>query len=182
MLEATTKPCPHCHGMGVIRSDDSLALAILREVEEEALRGRSDEITVCSPVDIANYLINAKRRHIGQIEHRNTVLVVVIGDPTLVSPNYEILRSKSALEGERKQVTVLFVDVKDSMRLASRMDPEAWHRILDRFFEKYLEDNKREPMPFLEWVDTVYDPVALKRDFRAAGWARRLVDEILKRE
>ena len=55
---------------------------------EEALRGRSDEITVRAPVDIANYLINAKRRNIGQIEHRNTVLVVVIGDPTLVSPNY----------------------------------------------------------------------------------------------
>ena len=54
--------------------------------------------------------------------------------------------------------------------------------ILDRFFEKYLEDNKRRPMPFLEWVDTVYDPDALKRDFRAAGWARRLVDGILKRE
>ncbi len=99
MLEATTKPCPHCHGMGVIRSDDSLALAILREVEEEALRGRADEITIRAPVDIANYLINAKRRHIGQIEHRNNVLVVIIGDPTLVSPNYEILKSKS--QGKR---------------------------------------------------------------------------------
>jgi protein tyrosine phosphatase (PTP) superfamily phosphohydrolase (DUF442 family) len=54
--------------------------------------------------------------------------------------------------------------------------------ILDRFFEKYLEDNARRPMPFLEWVDTVYDPDALKRDFRSAGWARRLVDQILKRE
>ena len=54
--------------------------------------------------------------------------------------------------------------------------------ILDRFFEKYLEDNKHRPMPFLEWVDTVYDPVALKREFRAAGWASRLVDGILKRE
>jgi hypothetical protein len=37
-------------------------------------------------------------------------------------------------------------------------------------------------MPFLDWVDTVYDPKALKRDFRAAGWARRLVDQVLKRE
>ena len=46
----------------------------------------------------------------------------------------KILRSRSALEGERKQVTVLFVDVKDSMRLAARVDAEAWHRILDRFF------------------------------------------------
>jgi protein tyrosine/serine phosphatase len=54
--------------------------------------------------------------------------------------------------------------------------------ILDRFFERYLEDNKRRPMPFLEWVDTVYDPDALKCEFRSAGWARRLVDEILKRE
>jgi len=54
--------------------------------------------------------------------------------------------------------------------------------ILDRFFEKYLEDNKRQPMPFFEWVDKVYDPDELKRTFRAAGWARRLVDQVLKRE
>jgi adenylate cyclase len=47
----------------------------------------------------------------------------------------KILRSKSALEGERKQVTVLFADVKGSMELAEQLDPEAWHRILERFFE-----------------------------------------------
>jgi class 3 adenylate cyclase/tetratricopeptide (TPR) repeat protein len=47
----------------------------------------------------------------------------------------KILQSKSALEGERKQVTVLFADVKGSMELAERVDPEEWHRILDRFFQ-----------------------------------------------
>jgi class 3 adenylate cyclase/tetratricopeptide (TPR) repeat protein len=47
----------------------------------------------------------------------------------------KILRSKSALEGERKQVSVLFADVKGSMELAEQLDPEAWHRILERFFE-----------------------------------------------
>ncbi|HVP97948.1 MAG TPA: adenylate/guanylate cyclase domain-containing protein, partial [Roseiarcus sp.] len=46
----------------------------------------------------------------------------------------KILQSKSALEGERKQVTVLFADVKGSMELAEQLDPEEWHRILDRFF------------------------------------------------
>ncbi len=46
----------------------------------------------------------------------------------------KILASKSALEGERKQVTVLFADVKGSMELAEQLDPEEWHRILDRFF------------------------------------------------
>jgi class 3 adenylate cyclase len=47
----------------------------------------------------------------------------------------KILQSRSALEGERKQVTVLFADVKGSMELAEQLDPEEWHRILDRFFQ-----------------------------------------------
>ena len=47
----------------------------------------------------------------------------------------KILQSKSALEGERKQVTVLFADVKGSMELAEQLDPETWHAILDRFFQ-----------------------------------------------
>ena len=46
----------------------------------------------------------------------------------------KILQSKSALEGERKQVTVLFADIKGSMELAEQVDPEEWHQILDRFF------------------------------------------------
>jgi class 3 adenylate cyclase/tetratricopeptide (TPR) repeat protein len=51
----------------------------------------------------------------------------------------KILQSKSALEGERKQVTVLFADVKGSMELAEQLDPEEWHRILERFFEILTE-------------------------------------------
>ncbi len=47
----------------------------------------------------------------------------------------KILQSKSALEGERKQVTVLFADVKGSMELGEKVDPEEWYRIMDRFFQ-----------------------------------------------
>jgi class 3 adenylate cyclase/tetratricopeptide (TPR) repeat protein len=50
-----------------------------------------------------------------------------------------ILRSKSALEGERKQVTVMFADVPRSMELAEELDPEAWHAVLDRFFQLLAE-------------------------------------------
>src|SRR5262245_59866585 len=46
-----------------------------------------------------------------------------------------ILTRRAALEGERKQVTVLFADVVDSMRLAEGLDPEDWHRVLDRVFD-----------------------------------------------
>jgi class 3 adenylate cyclase/tetratricopeptide (TPR) repeat protein len=51
----------------------------------------------------------------------------------------KILQSKSALEGERKQVTVLFADVKGSMELAEQLDPEQWHGIMDRFFQLLAE-------------------------------------------
>ena len=51
MIEATTAPCPHCHGTGLIRSDDSLALSILRQIEEEGTRRRSREVLVRCPVE-----------------------------------------------------------------------------------------------------------------------------------
>ena len=51
----------------------------------------------------------------------------------------KILNSRSALEGERKQVTVLFADVKGSLELARSIDPEDWHHILDRFFQVLAE-------------------------------------------
>jgi Double zinc ribbon len=59
-------------------------------------------------------------------------------DPRSYTPKHlaqKILTTRSALEGERKQVTVLFADVKGSMELAEQVDPEEWHRILDRFFQ-----------------------------------------------
>ena len=58
-------------------------------------------------------------------------------DPRAYTPRHlaeKILTSRAALEGERKQVTVLFADVKGSMELAEQLDPEQWHAILDRFF------------------------------------------------
>jgi ribonuclease E len=96
MIEATTKGCPHCHGTGRVRSDDSLALALLREVEEEGVRQRSKEVLIVAPVEIANYLLNQKREHVAMIEQRFGLSVRVEGDPTLISPDYKIERFKTA--------------------------------------------------------------------------------------
>jgi hypothetical protein len=59
-------------------------------------------------------------------------------EPRSYTPKYladKILQSRSALEGERKQVTVLFADLKGSMDLQEKLGPEEWHRIMDRFFQ-----------------------------------------------
>ena len=63
-------------------------------------------------------------------------------DPRSYTPKHlaeKILTSRSALEGERKQVTILFADVRGSTELASELDPEEWHRIMDRFFQILAE-------------------------------------------
>ncbi|MGC9370830.1 MAG: Rne/Rng family ribonuclease [Paracoccaceae bacterium] len=96
MIEATTQPCPHCHGTGLIRSDDSLALSILRQLEEEAVKGRSRELLVKAPVSVANYLINQKREHVARIEARFGVSVRVETDPALTSPDFTIEKFKTA--------------------------------------------------------------------------------------
>ncbi|HRW15431.1 ribonuclease E/G [Amaricoccus sp.] len=96
MIEATTKGCPHCHGTGRVRSDDSIALALLRELEEEGVRARSREVLIAAPVEIANYLLNQKREHIAMIEGRFGLSVRVEGDPALISPDYRLERFKTA--------------------------------------------------------------------------------------
>jgi ribonuclease E len=97
MLESTTQPCPHCHGTGLIRSDDSMALTVLRALEEEGTRKRSREVLLKAPVGIVNYLINQKREHIALIEARYGMSVRVEADPMLVSPDYTIEKFKTAI-------------------------------------------------------------------------------------
>ena len=96
MIEATTQPCQACHGTGLIRSDDNLALAILRSIEEEGTRNRSREVLIKAPVGIANFLMNQKREHIANIEIRYGLSVRVEGDPHLVSPDFSLEKFKTA--------------------------------------------------------------------------------------
>jgi ribonuclease E len=96
MIEATTQPCPACHGTGLIRSDDNMALQVLRQIEEEGVRRRSREVLVTCPVSIANFLINQKREHIAQIELRYGLSVRIEGDVHMVSPDFSMEKFKTA--------------------------------------------------------------------------------------
>ncbi len=96
MLESTTAPCQHCHGTGIIRSDDSLALSILRQLEEEGTRRRSKEVLLKAPIAVVNFLMNQKREHIAQIELRYGMAIRVEADPALISPDFAIEKFKTA--------------------------------------------------------------------------------------
>ncbi len=94
MIEATTQNCPHCHGTGLIRSEENLALSIIRQIEDEGVRGRSKEVVVNCPVSVANFIINQKRDHITNIEARFSLFVRINADTTLVTPEYSIEKLK----------------------------------------------------------------------------------------
>jgi ribonuclease E len=96
MLEATTQPCSHCHGTGLLRSDDSLGLSILRQLEEEGTRGRAKEVLLIAPVGIVNFLINHKRDYIEAIEGRTGLSIRIEADAHMISPDYKIERFKTA--------------------------------------------------------------------------------------
>ncbi|MCV2886901.1 Rne/Rng family ribonuclease [Ruegeria aquimaris] len=113
MIEATTQPCPSCHGTGLIRSDDNMALSILRQIEEEGTRRRSREVLVRCPVGIANFLMNQKREHIAQIEARYGMSVRIEGDPHLVSPDFSLEKFKTATRAvPQVQAPVVSVDTR----------------------------------------------------------------------
>ncbi|WP_428516061.1 Rne/Rng family ribonuclease [Roseovarius sp.] len=114
MIEATTQPCPACHGTGLIRSDDNMSLSILRQIEEEGTRGRSREVLVKCPVGIANFLMNQKREHVAQIEGRYGLSVRIEGDPALVSPDFSLEKFKTATRNV-KQTAAAVVSVDSSL-------------------------------------------------------------------
>ncbi|MGB5862879.1 MAG: ribonuclease E/G [Sulfitobacter sp.] len=110
MIEATTQPCAACHGTGLIRSDDNLALSILRTIEEEGTRRRSREVLIKAPVGIANFLMNQKREHIAQIEARYGLSVRIEGEPHLVSPDFSMEKFKTATRVVNQSAHIVSVD------------------------------------------------------------------------
>lgn len=90
--ESSGKSCPRCNGTGTIRDIASVALSILRMLEEEAAKRESSEVIIQLPVDIAAYLLNEKRTIIQELEQRNGKRLLLIPNPHFESPNFEIRR------------------------------------------------------------------------------------------
>ncbi len=92
--ESAAHLCPRCHGQGTIRGTESLALSILRLMEEEAIKENTSQIEAVVPVDVAAFLLNEKRKAIRITEERHNVEVYVIPDPNMTTPDYRVVRHR----------------------------------------------------------------------------------------
>ncbi|WP_372861495.1 ribonuclease E [Spongiibacter sp.] len=117
--ETSAKVCPRCSGQGTIRDTKSLALSILRLVEEEANKEKSAEIRAIVPVNVGSYLLNEKRTVIYAIEQRSSVRVVVIPAPHLDTPHFEVVRLReSDIEGDAEVSYKIAAEVESEDELS----------------------------------------------------------------
>ncbi|MBE0363218.1 ribonuclease E [Pseudoalteromonas ulvae UL12] len=93
--EASQGTCPRCNGQGTIRSNESIALSILRLIEEEAIKDNTAQVNAQVPVNVAAYLLNEKRRSVRSIEKHHGCDVVIIPNQHMETPHYEVQRLKS---------------------------------------------------------------------------------------
>ena len=90
--ESSLGVCPTCNGQGQIRSPESLSLAVLRLLEEEAMKDNTGKILARLPSEVATYLLNEKRTVLGELESRHNVGVVLVPDPNRSGSNYQVDR------------------------------------------------------------------------------------------
>jgi ribonuclease E len=98
--ESSQIVCPRCEGHGRMRSVESLSLSILRLAEEHAMKENTGQVLVQAPTEIANYLLNEKRRALSEIERRHDSPIVIVSDEQLQTPHYEVTRIRENELGE----------------------------------------------------------------------------------
>jgi ribonuclease E len=113
--ESSLLTCPRCNGQGSVRSVESLALAVLRLIEEEAMKKNTAKVVAYLPVDSGTYLLNEKRPSVQDIEKRHNVAVVIVPSKHLETPAYELQRVR-ATGGEEE------IDKRPSYQIAKPLE------------------------------------------------------------
>lgn len=115
LVETNFEVCKHCSGTGLTRTVETSAVIALRAIEEEALRGRSNEIKITVHTDIALYIFNHKREMLSILEQRHGVKIFIHADDSLIKPAYNIegLRSQNQNQRPHRNAPVQTVDMSD---------------------------------------------------------------------
>lgn len=111
--DSTQLTCPRCKGQGTIRNVESVTLAVLRLIEEEAMKKGTERVIAHLPIDCATFLLNEKRAAIQEIETRLQVGIIVLPSKHLETPAYDIERIKSAGESSEEKASHLQIKEED---------------------------------------------------------------------
>jgi ribonuclease E len=99
VLEGSTVPCPHCAGAGTVRSTSSIALHVLRVIEDALIKSSSHNIIVHTRTPVALYILNQKRAHLRSIEERFGVSITIAADDALTGTTYHAIERGEPARG-----------------------------------------------------------------------------------
>ncbi|KAF7769967.1 ribonuclease E [Pseudoalteromonas citrea] len=116
--EASQHSCPRCNGQGTIRSNESIALSILRLIEEEAIKENTAQVNAQVPVRVGAYLLNEKRKSVHRIEKRHNCDVVIIPNQHLETPHYEVVRLRKDETSEAASYEQMSVPEPETIEVA----------------------------------------------------------------
>ncbi|WP_300349026.1 ribonuclease E [uncultured Alcanivorax sp.] len=122
--ETSSIVCPRCNGQGHIRDVKSLALSILRLIEEEVMKERTGEIQAQVPVAVATYLLNEKREPLRAIEDAHNVRVVIIPNQNLETPHFEVERIRDDQTSAQPSHEMELLEGNKDADIASAQDTE----------------------------------------------------------
>jgi ribonuclease E len=167
LLEINFEKCPHCGGVGLVRSVDSAALSILRAIEEEGIKQRGIDLTFHVPTKIAIYLLNQKRDALHAIERRYDLHVLLLSDDALVPPDFRLEKARQRSGGRKGAPAVNADQVLADTERPAQASPSA-----DESYDPpALDDGSAMPddPQGMESGETPQDKDSPRRRFRQGG-------------
>jgi ribonuclease E len=164
--ESSHVTCPRCSGQGTIRGIESLALSIIRLIEENAIKENTAQVRAILPIEIATFLLNEKRQAIFDIEQRQKVSVIIIPNPHFVTPQYEVerIRSSDVTEKDEKMASYKLAAIPEAESITTTNQiPQRTHQ--EPAIKTILADQSTPPPPpaSIENMAASQQPGLLKR-------------------
>jgi ribonuclease E len=135
VLESSTEKCPYCGGSGHVRSVSSLALQVLRAMEEQLMRGATHNLIARTRPDVALYVLNQKRAHLRSLEERFAITLTVVADATVMAPQafvidrgeqvHTVEAARALAEQNQQQAVAAPLEDEDDLEDESIVEEEA---------------------------------------------------------
>lgn len=170
--ESSEITCPRCLGQGTIRGIESLALSIIRLIEEQALKENTAQVRAILPNEIATFLLNEKRHAIIAIEKRQQVRVIIVPNPHFVTPHYEVERIRTSdLNEHDEKIASYKLAITPELEIPTSMTREAAQRAHQEPAIKHIALEQAVPPPHPS-----------KKEKNGEGLFKRLVGLLFEKE
>ncbi len=158
--------CPRCNGQGSIRDVASLSLSIMRLIQEEANKERSAEIRAILPINMATYLLNEKREQILAIEQANHLRVVIVPNPSMETPHYEVNRLRDDHELALSNETSYEIELEKSTPHIEDINTQSSQPAEQALVQR---SQHKQPAPHLNSTLKVNEKSFVRRVFSMVG-------------